>query len=291
MSKKLILIIICLLIVTGCGQSNQLDTNTNNSKIKDTLVYHEKIDKEYYKDSDLVYSEIVFNFDKDNKLISINIISDWDYSETPYNIEVLKKGIETKNDKCKYGKSNVTIKDKSQNVLRFNSLTDIQKIREDLKNEDDKEKFYDSIYEERFICNFLFSIDEDTEKYLEYGKEEWENLINSEFNEDEEFSNTKSSTIKTDGNYYANTGSIMWVNFTDDKEILVEYDTGCTEDMPCGGYAEKGTYVIEENKIKAILTQAEDIEWYELDKSKELTFTIVNENQITNDSQVFNYRE
>ena len=41
MSKKLILIIICLLVLTGCGQSNQLDTNS--SKIKDTLVYREKL--------------------------------------------------------------------------------------------------------------------------------------------------------------------------------------------------------------------------------------------------------
>ena len=284
MSKKLFLIIIYLLVVTGCEQSNQLEVN---NKIKDTLVYHEEIDDEY-KDSDLVYSEIIFNFDKDNKLISINIINDWDYSKTPYNIEVLKKGIETKNDKCKYGKSNVTIKDKSQNVLRFNSLTNIQKIREDLKISDDKEKFFDNLYEERSICG-TFPIVEEIEEYLEYGKEEWEKLINSEFNE-EDISNTKSPIIKTDESYYSDSGSIMWVKFSDDKEILVEYDTGCTEDMPCGGYAEKGTYVIEENKIKATLTQAEGIEWYELDKSKELTFTIINENQIKNDSQTFNYR-
>lgn len=285
MSKKLILIIICLLVLTGCGQSNQLDTNS--SKIKDTLVYREKIDG----DSDILYYEIIFNFDKDNKLISINEIGDWDYSETPYNIEVLKKGIETKNSNCRYGKSNVTIKDKSQNILRFNYLTDIQKIREDLKNTNDKEKFYDNYDEERSICR-LFPIVEEIEEYLEYGKEEWENLINSEFNEkDNNVSNTKSHTIKTDGGYYSDTGSIKWIKFSDDKEILVEYDTGCTEDMPCGGYAEKGTYVIEENKIKATLTQAEDIEWYELDKSKTLTFTIVNENQIKNDNEVFNYRK
>lgn len=286
MSKKLILIIICLLIVTGCGQSNQLDTN--NSKIKDTLVYREEID-EKSGNSDLVYSEIIFNFDKDDKLISIKEIGDWDYSETPYNIEVLKKGIETKNDKCKYGKSNVTIKDKSQNILRFNYLTDIQKIREDLKNTNDKEKFYDNLYEEKGICR-IFPIVEEIEEYLEYGKEEWEKLINSELSEDEDISNTKSPIIKTDESYYSDSGSIKWVKFSDDKEILVEYDTGCTEDMPCGGYAEKGTYVIEENKIKATLTQAEGIEWYELDKSKELTFTIINENQIKNDSQTFNYR-
>lgn len=286
MSKKLILIIICLLVLTGCGQSNQLDTN--NSKIKDTLVYHEEIDEEY-RNSDLIYSEIIFNFDKDNKLISINEIGDWNYSETPYNIEVLKKGIETKNSNCKYGKSNVIIKDKSQNILRFDYLTDIQKIREDLKNAENKEEFYDNYYKERGICR-TFPIVEEIEEYLEYGKEEWEKLINSEFNVEEDISNVKSSTIKTEGSYYSDSGSIMWIRFSENKEILVEYDTGCTEDMPCGGYAEKGTYVIEENKIKATLTQAESIEWYDLDKSKKLTFTIINENQIETDTQVFNYR-
>ncbi len=288
MSKKLILIIICLLVVTGCGQSNQLDTN--NSKIKDTLVYREEID-EGFGNSDLVYSEIIFNFDKDDRLVSINEIGDWDYSETSYNIEVLKKGIETKNNKCKYGKSNVTIKDKSQNILRFNYLTDIQKIREDLKNTDDKEKFYDNLYEENICGIFPIVMEEEIEEYLEYNKQEWEKFLNSEINGEEDISNTKSHTIKTDGGYYSDTGSIKWIKFSDDKEILVEYDTGCTEDMPCGGYAEKGTYVIEENKIKATLTQAEDIEWYELDKSKTLTFTIVNENQIKNDNEVFNYRK
>lgn len=285
MRKKRILLIICLLVVTGCGKSNQLEVN---NKIKDTLVYHEKIDEEY-RNSDLMYSDIVFNFDKNNKLISISMTSDWDYSKTPYNIEVLKKGIETKNDKCKYGKSNVTIKNKSQNVLRFNYLTDIQKIREDLKNTDDKEKFYDNLDEERSICG-IFPIMEETEEYLEYGKEKWEELINSEMKEDDDASDIENYIIKTDGSYDSDSGSIMWVKFSEDKEVLVEYDTGCTEDMPCGGYAEKGTYVIEGNKIKATLTKAEDIEWYELDKSKELTFTIINENQIETDTQIFNYR-
>jgi len=285
MSKKLILIIICLLVITGCGKSNQLEIN--NSKVKDTLVYHETIDEDY-GNSDLLYSEIIFNFDKDNKLISINTIGDYDYSETPYNIEVLKKGIETKNAKCKYGKSNVIIKDKSQNILRFDYLTDIQKIREDLKNADDKEKFYENYDDEKNICG-LFPLGDEME-YLEYGKEEWEKLINSEDSEDDDVLNIESPTIKTDGSYYSDSGSIMWVKFSEDKKILVEYDTGCTEDMPCGGYAEKGTYVIEENKIIATLTQAEDIEWYDLDKSKKLTFTIINENQIETDTQVFNYR-
>lgn len=282
MSKKLILIIICLLIFTGCGQSNQLDTN--NSKIKDTLVYREEIDE----NSDLVYSEIIFNFDKDDKLISIKEIGDWDYSETPYNIGVLKKGIETKNDKCKYGKSNVTIKDKTQNILRFNYLTDIQKIREDLKNANDKEKFYDILYEERKICR-VFPIGEALE-YLEYGKEEWEKLINSQTSEDDDL-NTESSTIKTEGSYYSDTGKIMRIDFENDKKISIDYDTGCTEEMPCGGYSEMGTYKIEGNKIIATMTHYYGIVETELDKIKKIEFTIVNENQIKNDSQVFNYRK
>jgi len=283
MSKKLILIIICLLVLTGCGQSNQLDTNS--SKIKDTLVYREKIDG----DSDILYYEIIFNFDKDNKLISINEIGDWDYSETPYNIEVLKKGIETKNSNCRYGKSNVTIKDKSQNILRFNYLTDIQKIREDLKNTNDKEKFYDNYDEERSICR-LFPIVEEIEEYLEYGKEEWEKLINSQTSEDDDLNN-ESSTIKTEGSYYSDTGKIMRIDFENDKKISIDYDTGCTEEMPCGGYSEMGTYKIEGNKIIATMTHYYGIVETELDKIKKIEFTIVNENQIKNDSQVFNYRK
>lgn len=107
--------------------------------------------------------------------------------------------------------------------------------------------------------------------------------------EEEFVLNVKNATIKT-GRYYSNSGRIMSINFENAKKISIAYDTGCTEEMPCGGYSEMGTYIIDGNKIIATMTHYYEIVEEKLDKVNKLEFTIVNENKIKNNNQVFNYR-
>lgn len=105
--------------------------------------------------------------------------------------------------------------------------------------------------------------------------------------EEEFVLNVKNATIKI-GSYYSNSGKIMNIDFDKNKKVSIGFDPGC--DGPCGGYSEMGTYKIEGNKIIATMTHYYGIVETELDKIKKIEFTIVNENQIKNDSQVFNYR-
>lgn len=107
--------------------------------------------------------------------------------------------------------------------------------------------------------------------------------------EEEFVLNVKNATIKT-GSYYSNSGKIMRIDFEKNKKITIAYDTGCTLESPCGGYDELGTYVIKGNKIIATMTHYYELVETELDKIKKIEFTIINDNQIKNDSQVFNYR-
>lgn len=109
--------------------------------------------------------------------------------------------------------------------------------------------------------------------------------------EEEFVLNVKSATVKIGGRYVSNSGKIMSVYFEDNKKVSINYDTGCTLDMPCGGYSEMGTYVIDGNKIIATMTHYYELVENELDKINKLEFTIISENQIKNDSQVFNYKE
>lgn len=109
--------------------------------------------------------------------------------------------------------------------------------------------------------------------------------------EEEFVLNVKNATIKTNGSYYSNSGKIMNIDFENDKKISIAYDTGCTEEMPCGGYSEMGTYKIDGNKIIATMTHYYGIVEEKLDKVNKLEFIIVNENQIKNNNQVFNYRK
>lgn len=109
--------------------------------------------------------------------------------------------------------------------------------------------------------------------------------------EEEFVLNIKPATVKVGGRYISNSGKIMSITFETGNKVSIEYDTGCTLDMPCGGYAEEGTYVVEGNKVIATMTHGYDIELYQLDKVNQLTFTITNDNQIKNDNQVFHYEE
>lgn len=109
--------------------------------------------------------------------------------------------------------------------------------------------------------------------------------------EEEFVLNVKSATIKVGGRYVSNSGKIMSIEFETNNKVSIEYDTGCTLDMPCGGYAEEGTYVVEGNKVIATMTHGFNIASYELDKINKLIFTITSDNQIKNDNQVFNYKE
>ncbi len=112
---------------------------------------------------------------------------------------------------------------------------------------------------------------------------------------EEEFSlNVKPATIKVGGSYYSNFGKILSVSFETNNKVSVEYDTGCTLDMPCGGYGEYGIYKINGNKIDISLTHyynmSPEMDGSKLDNQKKLEFTIINENQIKNGTQAFNYK-
>lgn len=108
--------------------------------------------------------------------------------------------------------------------------------------------------------------------------------------EEEFILNVNNATIKTTGSYYASSGKILFISFQKNNKILIEYNTGCTEELPCGGYAETGTYTIAGNKITATLTHGYDISKYKLDKSKKITITVINENTIETNGKTYKWR-
>lgn len=195
--------------------------------------------------------------------------------------EVIIKYRNSKNEEKKY-KFNINIVDATKPVIEYNKElsttvgTEIDLLK-DVKVTDNSKEELTATVEGEYDINKVGTYNL---KYI---------VSDSSGNKTEEefILNVKSATIKI-GSYYSSSGKIMNVEFENDKKISIDFDPGC--DGPCGGYSEIGTYVIEGNKIMATMTHYYALVETELDKINKLEFTIISENQIKNDSQVFNYK-